>query len=164
MRPTINIAQWKLAVNLTETRVIQQHPAMPATQCKCDVCQNWLLVYEEVLPADLRQQLQRLGISVAHPVDGYGSAPENGETMDYRVWYYVVGRILSGPVAWIQNANLGLLRNYITLTEHPYYLSLTIQPQKFFYDGDDGTPDFKVDREQDLIQIDFRLQIPWRIK
>jgi hypothetical protein len=159
MRPTIPIVDWKIAVDLKQTSAIQQHPLMSATNCNCDFCKNWLLVFKEVLPAYLIHQLERLGISPQHPADSYGSAPKDGE-VEYRVWYYVVGKILSGPNGWKQDQSLGEIRNYIALSDSPRFLSLVIQQQKQFHDQ---VPDFSEEVLRDLIQIDFRLSIPWVI-
>lgn len=157
MRPTIPIVDWQIAVDLKQTRAIQQHPLMSATNCNCDFCKNWILVFKEVLPAKLIHQLERLGLSPQHPADAYGSTPKDGK-IEYRVWYYTVGKILYGPSGWKQDQSLGEIRNYIPLMGSPSFLSLVIQPQKQFYDQ---VPDFSAEVLRDLIQIDFRMSIPW---
>ena len=162
MRPTIPLSHWKIAVNLQETRAIQRNPGMLATNCKCAHCENWRLVFNEVLPKKLISELERIGISPGYPSDSYGGRPKDG-IADFRVWYHVVGKILSGPSVWMQKELGGEsenVRNYTTLEEHPYFVSLAIQSQEQFYDP---APELDIDISGKLIQIDFRTEVPWRL-
>ena len=134
MRPTIPISQWKIAVDLEQTRKIQLHLKMQGNGCECKFCQNWRLVFNDIFPKYLSHQLTRLGICLQHPVNAYGNEPNDGQINNYRIWYYVVGKILSGPSTWLQREKFGDIRNYITLNESPDFLSLAIQYQDQFFD------------------------------
>lgn len=158
MRPTIPLSHWKLAVNLAETRSIQQHPDMPATNCNCAYCLNWRQVYPEVLPAELIGQLRRVGVTLESPSDSYGSQLGNGRA-SFRVMYHAVGKVLSGPNGWLEGKGATGLRNYVTLQETPYFLSLVVQPQDQFFDV---APEPR-EVSGKLLQIDFRMEVPWRL-
>jgi hypothetical protein len=160
MRPTIPIVHWKIAVDLEETRRIQRNPGMLATNCECNSCRNWRLVWDEVLPEKIIHQLSRIGIAAKFPSDSYGYGEQDG-VESFRVWFHAIGKILSGPNGWIESNISGetiLARNYVVVRDDPL-LSLVIQPCQEFVD-----PPPKLDGVdlKDLIQIDFRLITPHR--
>jgi hypothetical protein len=134
---------------------------MLATNCECDSCRNWRLVWDEILPEKIIHQLSRIGVAANFPSDSYGYGPNDG-VESFRVWFHAIGKILSGPNGWIETNISGetiLARKYVVLREEPY-LSLVIQPCREFVD-----PPPKLDGIdlKNLIQIDFRLTVPYRL-
>lgn len=161
MRPTLSLAEWKIAVDLEKTRSIQRSPSMLATNCECEHCQNWRMVVHRVLPDKIVHQLGRIGISSHFPSDSYSYGPQN-ETEDFRVWFYAVGKILSGPSGWTEKligGEMTKMRNYAVLRQEPF-LSLVVQRGREFIDP---IPDFENVDYDDIVQIDFRLRIPWLV-
>ncbi len=161
MRPTIPISDWKIAVDLQETRRIQRSPGMLATNCECNSCKNWQMVCHEVLPETIIHQLSRIGIAAEFPSDSYGYGSKDG-VEPFRVWFHAIGKILSGPSGWSERIIASETipsRNYIALREEPF-LSLVIQPCREFVDPPPRLDGIDL---KNLIQIDFRLTIPRRI-
>jgi len=129
-RPTIPLADWRIASDLEASRALQRHPAMPATGCPCAGCQRWLRIAQDVLPAELHAELARLGIQVEYPADLYAMARGDG-MVEYRVIYQVVGRLLSGPAAWREDAaQAAKVLVYQTLRPAPLYLAAVVLPQR----------------------------------
>ncbi len=162
MRPTLSISHWKIAVDLENTRRIQRSPGMLATDCECDQCSNWRMVFDEVLPDDLLKELARVGISPGYPSDCYGYGPEEG-VEKFRVWFHAVGKILSGPSGWIETeigGQTSMARKYVAMREKPYPLSLVIQRASEFCDQPPALDDVDL---RTLIQIDFRATVPFRV-
>jgi len=156
MRPTIPIGPWKIAVDLRATHEIQRRPGTPAFGCKCTWCDNWSRAWPRAFPGDLASQLQRLGIDLAHPTDFYAS-DEDPHGAQCRVIFHVVGKVLSGPVVWREDAKFGRTYVYSTLREHPSFIGLAVVPSHETWDDE---PLIEGEKQISLIQVDFRLFVP----
>ncbi|HAS8156417.1 hypothetical protein [Vibrio vulnificus] len=153
-RPTIPIAEWKLATHLEATREIQNQKGVPAYGCDCEWCFKWKRSLTVLLPKDLQEQLTRAGVELAHPTDLYKfDSDKSGACI--RVVYHAVGKILEGPNQWTSTST-GEILMYSTIREQPY-LSLVVFPQSQSYDK---CPVLKNTSSGDLVRIDFRLVIP----
>lgn len=40
-RPTLNVGEWKIAVDLEKTKQLQSAVKSPAYHCQCCACQRW---------------------------------------------------------------------------------------------------------------------------
>ncbi|WP_105168165.1 hypothetical protein [Pseudoalteromonas sp. T1lg23B] len=153
-RPTIPIAEWKLATHLEATREIQNQKGVPAYGCDCEWCFNWKHCLKVLLPEELQGQLTRVGVELDHPTDLYKyESDENGSSI--RVVYHAVGKILEGPNQW-KSTDMGEMLMYSTIREQPY-LSLVVFPQS---QSHDEAPVLKNTSAGELVRIDLRLAIP----
>lgn len=152
MRPTIALAPWKIAVDLTASRAIQQHASAPATGCRCDDCTHWRRVADQVLPEALAGQLALLGLDIHHPSDLYAMRRET-DSADYRVAYHIVGKIMSGPIVWRDDAQMGEMLIYHWLRTAPA-LALAVMPSS---QSSAQAPAVDI---RSLICIDIRLTVP----
>ena len=156
MRPTIPLALWRIAVDLAATQSVQNQPGLPAFGCSCQWCNHWKGVWSSVFPVDVREQLERLCIDVAHPSDVYVS-DEIPAGVYCRVIYHLVGRLLSGPPAWREQGRLGKILVYHALNGAPVDLGLVVVPSS---QTGDAEPQVRDAAARDLLQIDFRLFVP----
>jgi len=121
-RPTINLSQWKLSVDIEETRAIQNQAGLPAYQCKCKDCESWRSYYEKNIPEDFINSLRRIGVDLDNPSDCYG--PKNS----LRVIFHFVGIIQEGPGSKIYDETLDQnIMNYVPIRNEPW-LSLMVLP------------------------------------
>ena len=154
-RPSLKVADWLIATHLKSTRALQDVSSYPAHNCGCNWCVSWKRSCTQILPENLLQELERVGIEPSRPVDLYrSSGDENSDQL--RVVFCLVGVICSGPEAWIQHEKYGALRNYRTIQEEPFvslvvhrHEDLTYEPP-IEYCSDDGR----------YLLLDFRLNIP----
>jgi len=109
-----------------------------------------------VLPLRLQSQLQRVGIELEHPTDLYVFKEEEGGGY-CRVIFHAVGKILSGPVAWLDDPNLGQVLNYKELRPAPSLLALAVLPSR---EVANAGPNHTDHAAGDLLQIDLRLFLP----
>lgn len=158
MRPTIPLAEWRLAVNLAPTRAIADVADRPAAGCDCPWCRNWAAVHARVLPPELREELARVGVEVARPTDLYPFGESAGR-VTYRVTYHGVGRILAGPPLWSETAAYGPVRRYEQLREAPDWIGLSVAYQEDV----DRRPGWATAEMTPLVQIDLRLHVPWAL-
>lgn len=154
---TIALAEWRIATYLAGTRAIQHLPTLPATGCTCAWCRNWARVRDQILPPPLREELRRLGIDPGYPTDLYAFG-ESGEVVHFRVTYHCVGHILSGPSLWGEDPNMGRTRRYIDARGDRPWLGLSVAYQEALHEP---APWYSAGDEGQLIQIDFRLEVPW---
>lgn len=153
-RPTIPIAEWKLATHLEATREIQNQKGVPAYGCDCEWCFSWKHCLKLVLPEELQEQLARVGVELDHPTDLYKfESDESGYSI--RVVYHAVGKILEGPSQW-KSTEIGEMLMYSTIREQPY-LALVVFPQRL---SKDQAPVLNNKSAGELIRIDLRLVIP----
>lgn len=155
-RPTIPISQWRIALNFEETSKVQNQKGTPAHGCSCESCEYWRLTYSSILPEQILEQLLRLGIGIDTPSDVY----EHGEEEDgraFRVIFHVVGKFLSGSEYYKYDELLDRnLLNYQILRDRPYF-SIVVLPHSESYDV---APEYKKNKDGELITIDMRLSIP----
>lgn len=157
-RPTIPIAEWKVATHLQATREIQNQPGVSAYNCDCEWCVAWQQCFRQVLPKALQLQLTRVGVKLSHPTDLY-LFDKDTENASLRVVYHAVGKILEGPNVWKSCEEMDMLM-YSILSEQPY-VSMVVIPQCQTH----GTaPVLPSNSDGELIRIDFRLQIPLKLK
>jgi hypothetical protein len=111
------------------------------------------------LPASLVTELHRFGISADAPTDLYAFAEPTGrdQPVPHRVTFHTVGEILSGPSPWTEDERLGRLRHYAPLPGVAGGFGLSVA-----YEHDVGNElGWQRAIAAGLIQIDFRLDVPW---
>jgi hypothetical protein len=158
MRSTIPLGGWRLAVDLIATRAIRQARGRPASGCVCVWCRNWRCAHAEVMPPDIHQALRRIGIDPADPTDLYADELTTNEPR-CRVTFHCVGTILSGPALWRHQEEIGRLRVYHPLEREKETIGLSVAYQKEV----DARPSWAREAMTPLIQVDFRLAVPWSL-
>lgn len=155
-RPTIPLCDWRIAVHLEATRTIQNQPGTPAYACECAACSEWRKHWRLVLPPELVDQLQRVGIDLDHPTDLYAYDRTQAGS-DCRVTFHCVGEIQSGPNTWRELPNGSELLHYTTLRGGQDFIIMAIYPhrQSFL-----TAPAHPMPKQGELIQIDIRLHMP----
>jgi hypothetical protein len=159
MRPTIPIGDWRIAVDVAATRTHAATMADPPCGRQCAWCRNWTVAFAAALPAALRQELSRLGLDPARPADLYAYFEPASDTPDLvptRVTYYASGAVLAGPPVWFEDPRFGATRAYAQPPGAPASLGLSIAP----------APDVYADVPAiggPWLQVDFRLDVPWRL-
>jgi len=162
MRPTIPLADWRIASDLAAARAVAAVTLPPPCGRECVECRNWSLAFATAIPESLASELRRLGVDPALPTDVYafGKAPPTDPAfVPHRVTYYTVGEILSGPALWVDDARVGRLRNYTPVSSAHGECTLSVA-----YARDDiSNPEWyrSAQGEAPLIQVDFRLDVPW---
>lgn len=157
MRPTIPLADWKLAINLEQTEAVQVSKDAPAFQCSCEQCSIWRRHLEKLLPAQVVRQLRRLKIDVRHPFDAYEYA-RSDQGVQLRVIFTAVGKILSGPASSIAGPD-GSGMNYMELRTDPFVGLRVVTGTEAH-----NVPSLTTVLEKNhFIEIDFRLHVPSRI-
>ena len=107
-------------------------------------------------------ELRRLGINPAVPTDLYAFAEpaesDPSSHIPHRVTFHTVGEILSGPGVWTEDARLGPVRTYVPVAELAGRGGLSVG-----YEREVGGESAAWHRTVGgaLIQIDFRLGVPW---
>lgn len=157
MRPTIPLADWKLAVNLGQTELVQVSKDAPAFKCSCEQCTMWLLHLEQLLPAQILGQLRRLKIDVRHPFDAYEYG-RSDQGVHLRVIFTAVGKVLSGPPSSIEGPD-GSGMNYVALRSDPF-VGLRVVTGA---DAHNVPSQTTVPENNHFIEIDFRLQVPAKL-
>lgn len=155
LNPTIPLGEFRLAVNLSATKAIQNQPDSPAYQCNCDVCYCWRNQYSTLLTPDLLQQMQRIGIAIDSPFDAYQTALEQDGQL-CRVMFYMVGKCISGPLTSITQEE-GVLDNYQQLRLNPW---LALRVYKVAKEAIDCYQLSQHSKHGDLLCVDLRLQMP----
>jgi hypothetical protein len=160
MRPTIPIAQWRVAVDLVATREIQNQPGSPAYGCVCKWCENWRRAWSSTLSEELQGQLSRLRVDIDHPTDLY-SFEESSQGANCRVIFHLVGKLLSGPNAWREDPAVGrmLMYQYQPLLNQSNSLGLVVLPSQQMVNFSPCPPDGS---DNEVLQIDMRLHVPLR--
>ena len=153
-RPTIPIADWRIAVHLDATRAIQNQPGTPAYGCDCEWCTSWPLSYQNILPKDLVDQFSRVGVDVRHPTDIYGSMNfELGSLV--RATFHVVGKIIDGPVSWV-GTKFGSMQTGQILREDPWLLLRVVPHRECRWDP---APKLEDPSAGDVLAVDMRLAV-----
>ena len=154
-RPTLQLADWRIATNLTATRSVQDDATYPAHGCGCRWCTEWRRLHSVILPPEQFSQFTRIGILTEHPADIYNY--QSDEAADYlRVVFGFVGRVMNGPNPWIQDPEQGMRRNYRTLRRDPF-LSLAVHRHEDLHYKPPGSYDPATGH---YLIADFRLAIP----
>ncbi|WP_330961043.1 hypothetical protein [Photobacterium sp. 53610] len=154
LRPTIPVAEWKLAIHLQATLNLQNQPGVPADGCLCAWCARWKACWRQVLPENLQAQLNRAGVDLTHPTDVYAFGADENEP-SIRVIYHAVGKVLDGPNPW-QRTETGKRFMYRTLRQEPH-VAFLVYPQR---QSDIQAPVLKDRSAGELICFDFRLALP----
>ena len=153
MRPTIPLAEWRLAIDLAATRAVNALDVMPARVCgDCVDCRLWMQEHAAALPARLAHELRRIGIDPARPSDLYRSedATEDRPVM-MRVTYHAVGEILSGPTEFGSRHG----RHYVPDPDarDRAYIAVAYQSRIVMPEWTEGLP-------EPLLAIDLSLSMP----
>jgi hypothetical protein len=165
-RPTIPFADWRLAVDLDATRLIESLPGREAVDCACIWCRNWSAVYQRALPASVRQQLARLGADAARPSDSY---PFREDPLEYRLLYHCVGRILSGPVSRVEFKLPGDAEtdppvsgaNFTRIGDPPSQVGAIVWYEKEAHHGPQQR--WATEAVEPLVRIDLLAVAPWAL-
>jgi hypothetical protein len=155
MRPTIPLSAWRIAIDLDATRLIRRQSGHPADGCTCEDCTTWRSVASSVFPAELDEQLHRLGIKKEKPTDLYVSG-RNERVWDFRVMFHVVGRILSGPAPWVEGIDQSRMHNYHVAQSEPTWIGLRVSTAR---DSFEYAPKLENAARSDVLCVDFRLQV-----
>lgn len=158
MRPTIPLADYRLAVDLDATRDLRRADAGDAVGCECVWCENWRGALSATVPAPVLTQLQRIGIDPRAPSDLYAyDTKEEGHLV--RVVFYVVGAVQSGPPATIDfvlpDGSREVGRRYEAVRETTSWIGLTVAPPL------GGRPQWAPVHVGPVLEVDFRLYVPW---
>lgn len=146
-----------IATHLSATRKVQDQADYPTYKCTCHWCLEWKRLYAEVLPADLRSQLKRIGILLDRPSELYKYNSDEAAD-NVRVVYSLVGRVMNGPAIWIQDPETGTTyRTYHTLETSPF-LSLAVHRAE---ELDFPFPRVHDPKDGHYLLADFRLAIPF---
>lgn len=169
MRPTITIHAWKIALDLPQTKLIQNDNQPPKPDCDCSFCRNWRAACENTIPQELATQLTRLGLNILKPKDLYAYDHEkNG--LSYRARFDIAGAILSGPAPKnSHNDDIPIGSHYQTLREAPLLIQIAINQLYPFKKHKESEPKYKnksaangkIRLSNNLLEIDIRLFIPW---
>ncbi|MFC3192746.1 hypothetical protein ACFODZ_00705 [Marinicella sediminis] len=152
-RPTIPFAQWKLAVDLKATRKLQNQAGMPAFGCACDVCADWKKLYKKIIPGQMSEQLNRIGVDQQHPTDIYAFM-ESENDRAIRVLFHFIGKILSGPGAQtFCNKVHGQIMNYVP-QGYENFFSIMVLPANQSFETAPRRSDGSHDQ---VVCIDMRL-------
>ena len=149
-RPTINFSEWKLSVDLKETKEVQNQHGLPAFGCDCIDCSSWRRNYKSNLPDGLLNSFNRMGIDLDNPSDCYGGND------NLRVIFHLVGKIQSGPDSTIFNKKLNeYVMNYVPIRQQPW-LSVMVLPAR---DSFQSRPKRMNGTDQGVVRIDMRLSL-----
>ena len=158
MRPTIPLSDWRLAVDLNASRGIRRQTGHPAADCTCHGCTTWRKLAAKVFPKSLAAELERLGVDKNHPTDLYIFDETKG-AMDFRVIYHIAGKILSGPVPWLDKDEFddaldSKMHYYHEVQPEPDYIGLRVSTTR---DSFEYAPQLTDDSKSDVLCLDFRL-------
>jgi hypothetical protein len=155
MRPTIPLGPWRIALNLSATRSIQNHAGQPAFGCTCRWCENWSRVWETAFPTEIHGQLERLCIDIAHPSDLYAFEEAPGGA-HCRVIYHAAGKLLSGPVVWHEDPVIGKTLIYHPIEQTASTVGLAVIPCTQTWQVHPKSEEVS---RSELLQVDFRLYV-----
>ncbi|MCO7223020.1 hypothetical protein [Pleionea sp. CnH1-48] len=155
-RPTIPFLSWMLAVDLEETRNIQNQEGSPAYGCDCDLCVEWKLLYKKIIPEKLLEAFCRVGIELQSPTDLYGSGL-GSDMRTVRVTFHFIGKILSGLNGATHDDKFDYDGfPYEIIRKEPYF-SLRVIPQKETFVS---APDYEAEGSSQVLCVDMRLCYP----
>lgn len=155
MRPTIALSEWRIAVDLVATRKIRRQTGHPAENCACEDCTVWRAVGPSAFPPELAEQLRRLGIEKDKPTDLY-VFDRGDRIVDFRVMFHVVGRILSGPPAWLDDNDENRMHNYHAVQSEPTRILLRVCTAR---DSFEYAPTSVNTPANQVLCVEFRLQV-----
>lgn len=151
-RPTVPIDEWRIALNLSDTRLVQKDRSAPAYNCECNLCQRWKEQYRELLPESLYKELSRAQINLDYPTElyEYGRQSENSLV---RIHFHIVGKVLSGPQT-SQPKETGRHLHYSEVRESPLVSISVIRHSESLYEYH---PEYNKTKSGEIILLDIRL-------
>ena len=153
-RPTIRIDDWKIALNLEDTKSVQRDEAAPAYNCGCDLCRKWKAIYKKLLPETYLGQLTRAFIDLDYPTELYES-DSNKNGVSIRIQFHIVGKILDGPITYSHRED-GRHMFYSEIRKDPWLtVALTKHSETYDYH-----PEYTDSKSGDIILVDMRLFLP----
>ncbi len=155
-RPTVPLADWRIAAHLADSTNAQNQPGTPAYGCQCNECEAWRNAWSQTLPSQLAHELQRLRIDLNHPVDLY-AYERTPAGVACRVIFHCVGRVLEGPSCWREMPDGQAMLTYQWLRGGSNFVGLAVYPQR---QSTRPAPNNQPPSGSDLIQIDMRLLVP----
>lgn len=155
VRPTIPLADWRIAADLDATKSIRRESGHPADGCGCEQCLGWKRAVYTAFPPSISEQLHQLGVEPQHPTDLY-LTDDSKKVRGFRVMYHIAGKILSGPAPWHEHVELGSMHHYHVIQEVPTYVSLRVSTTKQSFAFAPRVPACST---SDVICLDFRLEV-----
>ena len=132
---------WTISFDRVATRLAYgQIASGGADGCTCDLCRNWVLSRDTILPTAFKNLLDQLGIPLARDVEVWHCARLDSGLHSYGGWYHFVGSIVSGeregspPLTFPPLAVL--FRSRRDLVAEPF-------------------------ANQSVVQLDFHCEVPW---
>lgn len=155
---TVPILGWRIDARPGDTRTaVAGMPSEPHT-CTCVWCSNWRLAYGDILPDTLVTGLRRLGLDPATPDDLYRTHG-SGATIGCRVTYWCLGTLQEGPATWREHD--GRMRQYYPVTAALLPLMVSVADARDLHDRPPPWSEQVADAP--LVQVDLRLEVPWRL-
>ena len=163
MRPTIPLADWRIAVDLDATRALLAATPAPVCNRECEWCRNWSVAHETALPTEIAHDLRRLGLDPAKPVDLYAyREPEvPGGPIQTRVRFRVAGRVMRGPSVWIEWEEFGAILHYSPLKSAAGVLEPGLAVWRESAAG--AQPRWQARYATSVLEIDFRIPVAWML-
>lgn len=159
-RPTVPLADWRIAVHLDASAQVQDQPGTPAYSCHCGACEDWRRAWPQTLPDELAQQLHRLRIDLNRPTDLY-AYERNPNGLACRAIFHCVGRMLEGPNCWLNMPDGSPILDYHRIRGGQEFIGLAVYPDR---QGITPSPNSPPPSTGTLIQIDMRVLIPNRYR
>lgn len=115
-------------------------PRGGAESCRCDPCRNWVESRGQILPRELRDLLERLGIPPDRDAEVYHDGRLDSGLHSYGGWYHFVGRVVRGEREDAPLLEFGFFRVF-------FHSSPGLVPEAFA-----GQP---------VVQLEFMAEVPW---
>jgi hypothetical protein len=105
---TLDLPGWRIEFDRVATAAaFLLAPLKGPASCSCDPCCNWVSTRERLLPPELRELLDRLGIPFDREVEVYHNARLDSGLHSYGAWYHFFGRIMFGENESSPHLNFG---------------------------------------------------------
>jgi hypothetical protein len=137
----LELPGWRLAYDRVTTSDLYARTSTTGPEtCTCDPCRNWAATRDCLLPSELCQLLQQLGIPADRECEVYHNCRLESGLHSYGAWYHFVGRVLYGELEC--SPNLTFERFHVWFHSKPVLL-----PEPF------------VDHE--VAQMEIEAEVPW---
>ena len=104
---TLQIARWKVAVDVQGTRAIYAQSTAGADACGCSACQSYASVRHIAIPREARHVLDSLGIDPMKEEEVFGGYPDGTNSRRFEGWFHFLGEVLEGNSQGIVNVTPG---------------------------------------------------------
>ncbi len=147
----LRFKRWRVRVDPAATRkAYGQIDIGSAESCGCRPCRNFVVARQHVFPPAVLDLFRRLGIALNLEAEVYHLGRSAPGVHLYGGWFHFVGRIESGRDAWRQVGSTGFTDDLVDIRDgfsigFTAHTALVRKPFK-------GQP---------LVQVEFRVMIPW---